>query len=285
MKAYCDLHTHSYFSDGTCSPKEVVEAAEKLGLGAVALTDHNTVAGLPEFLEAARGKALEAVPGIEFSTDYGDTELHILALYVRPEHYAAITALVEEMKARKERSNIDLVASLNRAGYALDYEQIKAATPGGQVNRAHIGAALTEKGYTASIREAFRLLLSPKRGYYVQPKRLDALDTIRFIKSIGAVAVLAHPFLNLKTPEALREFLAQAKDCGLNGMETMYPLFDEETSRLAYRIAGEFGLQPSGGSDFHGRNKPDIRLGTGKGSLAVPMTCLDGLKATAFRNN
>ena len=100
-----------------------------------------------------------------------------------------------------------------------------------------------------------------------------------------AVAVLAHPFLNLKTPEALREFLAQAKDCGLDGMETMYPLFDEETSRLAYRIAGEFGLQPSGGSDFHGRNKPDIRLGTGKGSLAVPMTCLDGLKATAFRNN
>lgn len=279
MERYCDLHTHSYYSDGTCSPAELVDAAEKMGLAAIALTDHNTVAGLPEFLAAAEGREVEAVPGIEFSTDYGGTELHILGLFVVPAHYPAITALLEEAKQRKEQSNIDLVAKLNRAGYALDYAAIKAGTPGGQVNRAHIAAALTELGYTASIQEAFKQLLSPKRGYYSPPQRLDAFETIRFIKSIGAVAVLAHPFLNLKTPDALREFLEQAVKCGLDGMETLYPLFDEETTRLAGEIADEFGLAHSGGSDFHGENKPDICLGTGKGSLAVPRACLEKLRA------
>ena len=278
MGKYCDLHTHSYYSDGTFSPAELVEAAEALGLGAVALTDHNTVAGLPEFLEAARDSTVEAVPGTEFSVDYGDTELHILGLFIRPEHYGAVTELLDGAKLRKEQSNINLVAALNRAGYALDYEAIRAATPGGQMNRAHIAAALTDAGYTASVQEAFKRLLTPKHGFYEPPKRPDAFETIRFIKSIGAAAVLAHPFLNLKEPSALREFLRKAVDCGLDGMETLYPLFDEERTRLAEEIAGEFGLKPSGGSDFHGKTKPDIRLGTGKGGLTVPMEYLTGLK-------
>lgn len=278
MKAYCDLHTHSYFSDGTASPGELIDAAEKMGLAAIALTDHNTVAGLPEFLEAARGRRIEAIPGIEFSVDYGDTELHMLGLFIRPEHYGAINGLLDGAKQRKEQSNIDLVAALNRAGYRLDYAAIKGKTPGGQVNRAHIAMALTEAGYTESVSDAFRRLLSPKGGFYVPPKRPDAFEVIRFIKSIGAVAVLAHPFLNLKTPEALREFLEQAVVCGLDGMETLYPLFDEETTRIAEEIADEFGLKHSGGSDFHGTAKPDIHLGTGRGDLAVPAEYLACLK-------
>lgn len=276
----CDLHTHSTCSDGTLTPTELVKLALEKNLAAVALTDHNTVAGLPEFLEAARGTELEAVPGIEFSVDYGDTELHILGLFVKPEHYGPITERVEDMLRRKEQSNIDLVKNLEQAGIFLSYEDIKAATTTGQVNRALIAAEMLRKGYVGSIQEAFSKYLKQSHGYYNPPKRPDAFETIRFIRSLGAVAVWAHPFLNLKTEEAIREFLPEACKAGLQGMEVFYPKFDENQTALALQLVKEFGLQPSGGSDFHGENKPDIQLGSGKGSLSLPITLLEGLKSS-----
>ena len=276
----CDLHTHSTCSDGTLTPTQLVELALEKNLAAVALTDHNTVAGLPEFLEAARGTELEAVPGIEFSVDYGDTELHILGLFVKPEHYGPITERVEDMLRRKEQSNIDLVKNLEQAGIFLSYEDIKAATTTGQVNRALIAAEMLRKGYVGSIQEAFSKYLKQSHGYYNPPKRPDAFETIRFIRSLGAVAVWAHPFLNLKTEEAIREFLPEACKAGLQGMEVFYPKFDENQTALALQLVKEFGLQPSGGSDFHGENKPDIQLGSGKGSLFLPITLLEGLKSS-----
>ena len=276
----CDLHTHSTCSDGTLTPTELVKLALEKNLAAVALTDHNTVAGLPEFLEAARGTKLEAVPGIEFSVDYGDIELHILGLFVKPEHYGPITERVEDMLRRKEQSNIDLVKNLEQAGIFLSYEDIKAATTTGQVNRALIAAEMLRKGYVGSIQEAFSKYLKQSHGYYNPPKRPDAFETIRFIRSLGAVAVWAHPFLNLKTEEAIREFLPEACQAGLQGMEVFYPKFDENQTALALQLVKEFGLQPSGGSDFHGENKPDIQLGSGKGSLFLPITLLEGLKSS-----
>ena len=276
----CDLHTHSTCSDGTLTPTELVKLALEKNLAAVALTDHNTVAGLPEFLEAARGTKLEAVPGIELSVDYGDIELHILGLFVKPEHYGPITERVEDMLRRKEQSNIDLVKNLEQAGIFLSYEDIKAATTTGQVNRALIAAEMLRKGYVSSIQEAFSKYLKQSHGYYNPPKRPDAFETIRFIRSLGAVAVWAHPFLNLKTEEAIREFLPEACKAGLQGMEVFYPKFDENQTALALQLAKEFGLQPSGGSDFHGENKPDIQLGSGKGSLFLPITLLEGLKSS-----
>ena len=276
----CDLHTHSTCSDGTLTPTELVKLALEKNLSAVALTDHNTVAGLPEFLEAARGTELEAVPGIEFSVDYGDTELHILGLFVKPEHYGPITERVEDMLRRKEQSNIDLVKNLEQAGIFLSYEDIKAATTTGQVNRALIAAEMLRKGYVGSIQEAFSKYLKQSHGYYNPPKRPDAFETIRFIRSLGAVAVWAHPFLNLKTEEAIREFLPEACQAGLQGMEVFYPKFDENQTSLALQLVKEFGLHPSGGSDFHGENKPDIQLGSGKGSLSLPITLLEGLKSS-----
>ena len=276
----CDLHTHSTCSDGTLTPTELVKLALEKNLAAVALTDHNTVAGLPEFLEAARGTKLEAVPGIEFSVDYGDIELHILGLFVKPEHYGPITERVEDMLRRKEQSNIDLVKNLEQAGIFLSYEDIKAATTTGQVNRALIAAEMLRKGYVGSIQEAFSKYLKQSHGYYNPPKRPDAFETIRFIRSLGAVAVWAHPFLNLKTEEAIREFLPEACQAGLQGMEVFYPKFDENQTALALQLVKEFGLQPSGGSDFHGENKPDIQLGSGKGSLSLPITLLEGLKSS-----
>lgn len=273
---YCDLHTHSVYSDGTYTPAELIREAEALGLAAVALTDHNTVAGLPEFVAAGQGSAVEAVPGCEFSTDYNGTELHILGLFIAPEHYVAVTQLLAEAQRQKEQSNIDLVSALNGAGYALDYGAICARAKG-QINRAHIATALWEKGYVSSAQEAFKGLLSKKGGYYRPPQRITAYDCIRFIKSIGAVAVLAHPFLNLEET-ALREFLPEAKACGLDGMEVYYSRYDEQTTRAARQVADDFGLRYSGGSDFHGGNKVDICLGTGTGDLRIPADWLDNLK-------
>ena len=274
MKSYCDLHTHSLYSDGTCMPGELIRMAEDAGLGAVALCDHNTVAGLPEFLEAAKGTDVEAVPGIEFSTEYRGKELHILGLFIRPEHYGAVSDLVNEALQQKEQSNLDLIWNLNRAGICLDYDRIKTESSG-TINRAVIASAIVQSGYCENINDVFRDWLAPEKGYFTPPKRPDAYEVIRFVKSIGAVAVLAHPFLNLEEQE-LRTFLSQAE--GLDGMEVYYPLFDDDQTKLAEQIAEEYGLIKSGGSDFHGANKPDIQLGTGRGSLNVPMGCLEELK-------
>ena len=281
MNKFCDLHTHSCYSDGTCTPAELIRLAEEAGLSAIALTDHNTVKGLLQFLEAAKGSNVEAVPGIEFSTEYRGKELHILGLFVEPEHYESVNELLEEALRRKERSNIDLVQRLKEQGLELDYWAIKAETPGGSVNRAVVGAYLVRHGFCKTMTEAFDNWLSLERGFYVPPKRPEAYDVIRFIKSIGAVAVLAHPFLNLDE-QGLRGFLMEAVPAGLDAMEVYYPTFSEAQTALAGQIADEFGLLPSGGSDFHGANKPDIDLGTGKNNLHIPLGVLKKLATRAI---
>lgn len=273
---YCDLHTHSNFSDGTCTPAQLVREAERLGLKAIALTDHNTVAGLPDFMAAGQESPVETVPGCEFSTDYHGVELHILSLRLRPEHYQTVTDLLQEAQREKETSNRDLVAALNAAGYALDYAAICAACYG-QINRAHIAAAMVEKGYFSDMQACFKGPLSAKHGFYKPPKRIDAYACIRFIKSLGAVAVLAHPFLNLDEA-GLRAFLPEAVAAGLDGMEVAYSKYSQETTATAFAVADDFGLRYSGGSDFHGGNKPDIALGTGRGNLEIPVSWLHALK-------
>ena len=264
---YCDLHTHSDHSDGTCTPRQVIELAKKAGLQAVALCDHNTISGLPEFLAAADG--IEAIPGTEFSTDYLGTELHILALYIKPEDYETVTAKAEKYLIDKEQSNIDLCAALTAAGYPLSYEKIKAATTDGFVNRAVIAAQMVRLGYIESVQQGFKTLLSQKHGYYKPPVRPDAFEIIRFIKSIGAVAVLAHPFLNLSRQE-LEVFLPQAVEAGLDGMEVLYSKYSPEETAESFELIEKYGLLPSGGSDFHGQNKPDIAVGVGRGNLKIP---------------
>ena len=270
MKNNCDLHTHSYFSDGSVSPTELVNMAEEIGLSAIVLCDHNTVGGLDEFIQAGKGKNVQTIPAVEFSTDYEEIELHIIAMFVKKEHYGKITEMMDEVQRRKEKSNIDLIERLSKAGYGISFEEIKAKSHTGKINRAHIAAELLAKGYVSSVQEAFKQMLKPSLGYYIPPKRPDSFEMISFIRSIGAVPVLAHPFLNLKTEDELRAFLGKAVECGLAGMEVLYPLFSDSETAAAKSIADEFGLIPSGGSDFHGTNKPDIRLGEGSGELNVP---------------
>ncbi len=274
---YCDLHTHSVYSDGTETPAAIIREAERIGLAAVALTDHNSTHGVPEFLEAAQNTDVEGIAGVEFSTDYGEIELHIVGLHIQPRYFDRVTEMVEGMKQRKMASNIRLAENLRRAGYDVSFEEILAATPDGHVNRVHFAAELVKKGYARSVGEAFDGLLSKTGGYYEQPQRLPVYETIAFLKEIGAVAVLAHPFLNL-TEEELREFLPKAIQSGLDGMETEYSTYDKQTTELAKAIAREFGLKESGGSDFHGENKPDISLGVGRGDLAIPISFSEELK-------
>ncbi len=265
----CDLHTHSLFSDGTCTPTELVRLARQQGVSALALTDHNTSKGLAEFMEAGRNSGVITVPGCEFSTDYEGTELHIVGLFFDEKTWAEIEDYVELMHIAKRNSNMRLIEKLREAHYDITYEEVSKITDADEFNRAHVARILFAKGYVKSVDEAFKTVLKEGNGFYVQPKRLSSLATIRFIKSYGGVAILAHPFLNLSY-DGLCEFLPKAKAQGLDAIETLYSTFNEETVKKAIELTRRFGLLQSGGSDFHGKTKPDISLGTGRGNLSVP---------------
>lgn len=273
----CDLHTHSNCSDGTLTPAELIALAEEQNVSAVALCDHNTVDGLSDFRKAARNSNVTAINGIEISTEYNGTELHILGLFLPEDMFEEISNMMSRIKIFKEVSNKNLVENLRNDGYLIDYEEIKSKNNGAYINRAHIAAELIEKGYFSDRKDAFDTVLSPDGGYYVPPERFKALETIRYLASIGAVPVWAHPFLDM-TAEEIDAFLPIAKAHGLVGMETRYSLYDEETQKTAEMLAEKHGIKQSGGSDFHGSNKPDISLGTGKGNLEVPFEFYENLK-------
>jgi len=270
MDRFCDLHTHSLASDGSLAPGALVPLARKAGLSAIALTDHNTLAGLPEFLASAAGTPVEAVPGIEFSTDWEDTELHIVALFLRAEHYGPINTVLAQARQRKVESNLALTEKLRKAGIPLSHDRVQARTDG-IPNRAHFAAELTDMGITGSIKEAIHTLLSPKNGLYTPPVHPQAQEVIHLIRDLGAVSVLAHPFLNLKEPR-LRQFLQETRN--LDAMETLYTDFTPELIQRARAIAAEFHLKESGGTDFHGANKPHILLG----DTRVPLHYLEALR-------
>lgn len=278
----CDLHAHSTFSDGSLTPTELVAEAKRKGLCAVALTDHNTPSGLPEFMEAAKEAGIEAVPGIEFSTDYGKTQLHIVGLFLAPQHYEAARALALKMRESKLKCHENLIERLAAVGIKLNYEEMRAKTPRGNVNRVSFAQEMIEKGYISSIDEAFERLLAKDGGFYEEPPHLPVFEVLDFLRDIGAVSVLAHPFLSFGSEEELRAFLPEAKAHGLCAMETIYSKYSEETAEKARNIAHEFGLLESGGSDFHGAAKPNVELGSGiGGNVAVPMELLDALRKEA----
>ena len=264
----CDLHAHSTFSDGTRTPKEIIDECVKIGLSAVALTDHNTVKGLYEFMEAFRGGNIECVNGVEISTDYKDKDVHIVGLFLTEESFPKVDAFLETANARKTESTKKLVRALYEDGYKIDYDEIRSSHAG-QINRAVIAAELLKKGYIPDIKSAFRSLLSEKGPYYTPPKRVSSEEAIEFLASVHAVSVLAHPYLTFDADEA-EEFLKMAVPNGLRAMETRYSTYSDEISIHASETAKRFSLLESGGSDDHGDNKPHIRLGTGMGNLCVP---------------
>ena len=281
--AFCDLHIHSKISDGFDPPEQLIDLAIEAELEAVALCDHNDVGGLPAFLAAAEGKAIRAIAGIEFSVDWRGKELHLLGLFLPERSFGKITALMAIAQERKRQSNVHLIESLQRAGYDIDFETVLKTTDGEGFNRSHVAYVLTQKGYTPSIKAAMDTVLSVEAGHYKPPVRYSIWEMLALIREIGAVAVLAHPLLNV-TPEELRELLPEAKKQGLAGMECLYSEYDDQATATAFALAVEFGLLPSGGSDYHGAGKPHIQMGVGQGNLRIPYAYAKALEATKAQN-
>ena len=275
-----DLHSHSTFSDGTMTPTELVKHAEELGLSALALTDHNNADGLKELMEAGRNSSVITVPGCEFTTEWRGTEIHIVGLFFNEKYWDEIRDFLELTHLAKMNSNNLLLQRLNDAGFIVPLEEVLALTSKGEFNRSHIARVLLARGYVKSTAEAFSGLLKEGNGFYTPAKRLSTIVAIRFIKTFGATAIMAHPLLNL-TYKDMREFLPLAKKAGLDAIETRYTEFDEEMTNTAVSLAKEFGLKQSGGSDFHGTAKPGIELGSGRGNLFVPYEFYEDLKQCA----
>ena len=282
MNKICDLHCHSYFSDGTSSPAELVELASKQGISALALTDHNTSKGLKEFMDAGKNSDVITVAGCEFSTEWNKKEIHIVGLFFQEKYFQEIEDFVELAHMAKLTSNRSLLEKLNTAGYEVSEEEVSALTSGA-FNRAHVAMVLVNKGYVGSVQEAFDKLLNENKGFYNPPKRITSVAAIRFIKRFGATAIMAHPLLNLTYDEML-VFLKEAKEAGLDAIETHYTEFDEDMTKTALSLAKQFDLKQSGGSDYHGKAKPGISLGIGRGNLVVPYSCYEDMLSCADFN-
>ncbi|MBO4963073.1 MAG: PHP domain-containing protein [Clostridia bacterium] len=266
---YCDLHCHSTFSDGTNTPKQLLELAKKVNLSALALTDHNTIDGLESFLQESKNYDILPIAGIEISTEYQDKSIHIVGLFLDKSYFETIKDFLKIPLKRKEESNRLLAINLNKNGYKIDYEKIKKEATR-QINRVHFAKQLISGGYVDSVEKACQTILAEDNGIYIPPKRLSSFEAIAFLKSIKAVPVLAHPLLDL-TQRELPDFLAKAKEFGLIAIESSYSTYTTQEQEFCEKLAKEYGLLNSGGSDFHGDNKPDIKLGIGKGNLLVPL--------------
>ena len=264
-----DLHIHSKCSDGSFPPAELISMVREAGLTAVALTDHNTVAGIPAFMAEAKRQGITAVAGTELSTVLEGREIHLLGLFIPPEHYHDVTLLTEEYRGYKEQSNYALVARLTADGYKVDYADIRRRNPDRVINRALFAEELTKGGFTPSVKAAFDTLLGEGMGYYTPPKRLEFFAAIRFLRSIHTLPVWAHP-LQYMEEAAVRAALPEAIAAGLLGMEVMHSSYDGATITRAKEIADEFGLLYSGGSDYHGTVKPTVKLGVGSKDGAEP---------------
>jgi len=180
-----------------------------------------------------------------------------------------VEALTHHFRLLKEDSNRNLVHRLADSGYPMDFSRIQSRNHTGQINRAHIAAEMVECGYTTSVSEAFKRFLDPRRGFYEPPERLAFLDAVSFLRSIHAVPVLAHPLLEM-SEEELRKLVPPARDAGLLGIEVYHSAYTASMIKASRKLAAALDLHASGGSDFHGTNKPGIEMGVGKGNLAIP---------------
>ena len=273
-----DLHIHTTASDGTATPAEAVQIASDLGLGAMAVTDHDTIAGCGEAMAAGKELGLEVVPGIELSSRYGKT-IHILGYFLRTGSLALQKVLDGIVFERNER-NRKMAALMAADGIPIDYAEMQQRF-GASIGRPNFGQILVEHGYAESVQDAFDRFIEKGQRYYLPRKMLSIERSVEVIREAGGVPVLAHPFqYELEEPE-LRQLIEHCMDHGLLGLECRYSLYDEEQSQYLLALAKEYGLTPTGGSDYHGRNKPHISIGSGTGSLAVPDEWLEGLRDLA----
>lgn len=272
-----DLHVHSTKSDGTYTPAELVQIAKEKGLAAFALTDHDSVNGIEEALEAAEGTDVEVVPGIELSTEYQGKDVHIVGLYYdfwNPDFMKA----VQEFTGERERRNRKMCEKMAADGIPISYEKLTAAFPGAVITRANIARYLLDIGYISSIDYAFDHLIGDTCPYFIPREKISPEKAVSFLLKFGGIPILAHPFEYKLGDEGLDTLVRKLKDVGLQGIEVYYCKHTPEMTQKAMELAGKYDLLPSGGSDFHGENKPGLEMGTGYGHLHVPYSLLAGIK-------
>ena len=272
-----DLHVHSTASDGTLTPTEVTKLALQCGLTAYALTDHDTVDGVAEAMQAAENTSLTVIPGAEFSSPYEGKEIHILGLYLNP-HCPELLSALRQVREIRNRRNEELLALFQADGFPIKYEDLIHGNEHTVITRAHFANVLLEKKLIKDRKEAFSKYLSPGCPGYVERQFLTPKGCIEAIKNAGGAAVLAHPTLYDLDMTQVETLCKELISFALDGIECRYSTYTPAQTKAVEKIASTLGLFPSGGSDFHGENKPDIRLGKGMGNLQIPYTYWEDLR-------
>ena len=274
---FVDLHVHSNASDGTFSPSQVVELAKNSGLDAFALTDHDTTAGVPEALEKGRDLNIEVIPGIEVSSSFDGTEIHILGLFVNPDD-PVLAAMLEKMRISRDRRNEKMLENLAADGISFTKEELCGDNPDTIITRAHIAHALVAKGICSGMDQAFKKYLQYGGRYCPQKEHLSPEEVVKTLISNGAFVALAHPFQYKFGDKKTEELIAHMADLGMKGLEAYHSSNNKLESMKLQEMAVRHHLLPTGGSDFHGGNKPDISIGTGRGGLRVSSLLLEDIK-------
>jgi predicted metal-dependent phosphoesterase TrpH len=278
--ARCDLHVHSTCSDGTVSPTEVVRRGKEAGLAAMALTDHDTFDGVPEALDAGRKFGIRVVPGVELSLPHAGT-FHMIGLGVDPTN-ERMRAVADLLKGGRGPRNVEIVAKLVALGVAITIEEVAAEAGGDVVARPHFARALVKKGVVGNLQEAFDRFLKKGAAAYADRPRVELAEAIGAIRGAGGASILCHPFtLGIDDEDEILAELRRLAAAGLDAVEVRCGRSKNSDIKRWERLAKAAGLLPSGGSDFHGDNKPDLKIGTGRGKLRVPMEWLEAMEEKA----
>ena len=272
-----DLHLHSTRSDGSASPREIVDLAVEAGCSAIALTDHDGLAGVDEAQQRADEVGIGFVAGCEVScTDVHGT-IHLLGYFVEPG--GALDGTLARLREDRARRNDELLDKLRWLGAPLDRAALATEAGGGVIGRPHFAALLVQNGHAASIEDAFNRYLGEGRAAYVPRASIPPSEVIDLARADGAVIALAHPLSTGLDPTALARYVASLAERGLVGLESIYAGYDPDSRAALVALARRVGLVPTGGSDFHGRYKPGLSVGSGRGDLCVPDEVLDELAA------
>lgn len=271
-----DLHVHSYYSDGSMSPGQLVRAAQRLGLTALSLTDHDTTDGVGEAVEAGAGLGVEIVPGLELSVTLDESSVHLLGYFFDIDNPGLRAVLGRLQEGRKNR-NTAILERLNQLGIAISEEELAAASGQGQSGRPHIATLLVRKGVVRNMDEAFSRYLA-RGGKAYQPRYvLAAADAIGVVQQAGGLVVLAHPQQLEKAGKDVAAIIGRLRALGLDGVEVYYPTHSRAFRKKLMAIAKRHGLAISGGSDYHGEIRPGTALANG--GSAVPDHLLEEMKA------
>lgn len=272
-----DLHVHSTASDGTDEPAVVVRRAARLGLGTIALTDHDTLAGIAEARHSAAAEGIDLISGSELSVDWPTGKMHLLVYFLEPTP-GPLQDRLEWLRGGREERNAAIVERLRALGFEISLPEVEAQAAGPTVGRPHIADALVTRGYFAARREAFVDLLRDGGQAYVDRRRLSAEKAIALARESNAVPVIAHPYtIGLDRHQyaaAFRELTA----LGLGGIEAYYPEHSPALRDHLAGIADTLGIVATGGSDYHGWGKPEVELGVGRGDLSVPHRVVAALR-------